>query len=134
MWRAMYDQTTPLWGDLTNGGIGCGTSLLTLQSQTCGSSTRRHCLHSSKHILNHFQFVISMCKALTKNWEGQRLCTSVLVDKMPKIHCPMKSHLRHVCVHCKKCTNAFCAPCNFQWMCYTCGCFLKMHRAHGACA
>jgi hypothetical protein len=90
--------------------------------------------NSGKNILNHFQFVMSMCKALTKNWEGQRLCTSILVDKMPKIHCPMKSHLRRVCVLCKKRTNSFCAPCNFQWMCYTRGCFLKLHRHHGACS
>ena len=87
---------------------------------------------SSKHHLNHFQFVMAMCKALTKNWDGQRLCTS-LMQSMPKIHCPIKSHLHHVRIHYKKQTNLFCAQCNYQWMCYTCGCFLKMHCHHGAC-
>jgi hypothetical protein len=85
-----------------------------------------------KETLTHFQFIMSMCKALTQNWDGQKLYTSLLVKDMPRIHCPIKSHLRRVCVLCKKRTNAFCARCNFQWMCYTRGCYLRMHQSCSA--
>lgn len=85
----------------------------------------------SKESLTHFQFIMSMCKALTMNWEGQKLCISLLVDDVPRIHCPMKSHLRRLCVICKKRTNSFCVLCSFQWMCFTRGCYQKIHHPIG---
>jgi hypothetical protein len=84
-----------------------------------------------KDVLTHFKFIMSLCKSLTKNWGGQKLCVLLLVDDIPRIHCPLKSHLRRRCVLCKKRTNAFCVMCGSRWICYTRGCYEKVHHPMG---
>jgi len=84
-----------------------------------------------KESLIHFKFIVALCKALTRNWAGQKASISLVCEDMPHIHCPQKSHLCQLCVVYKKRTNFYCVLCSFQWMCYTCGCYMKMHHPSG---
>ena len=81
--------------------------------------------------LTHFQLIIAICKALTRNWIGNKMSISLLAKDVPKIHCSLKSHLQCICILCNRRINSYCAQCGFQWQCYTHGCYVKLHHIVG---
>jgi hypothetical protein len=68
-----------------------------------------------KECLTHFQFLMSMCKALIENYTNKKLCVYLLKKDVPKIHCLIKSHygptgvlpLNRLFIHVDPKTNVF---------------------------